>query len=181
MRRWASTSGPDAAAHGPAEIPVTAAAFARALTGRWLVCGHDESSSALFLARDGIQFTADGRWSLLKADGSGGYENTVNDGTFGSYGLVLEGSARVVPPTDTTPASSVSLHLFGANLELRVGFEVNPRRMSTRGASQADFVRLDDEADEPLPLASKEGERCGASMPCRAGLACTSAVCSRSP
>jgi hypothetical protein len=160
------------APRGAPELPATASAFAKALAGRWLVCGHDASSSSLLLARDGIDFTSDGQWSLLKSDGSGGYEHTVVDGTFGTYALLLDGTTRAVSTTDTTPASAVSLRLDGPSLALRVDFEVSPKRLLTRAPSEVDFVRLDNEVDEPVPYTSKEGEHCDPSLPCRAGLFC---------
>lgn len=183
-----------AAPHGMPSAPATASSFARAIAGRWLVCHADPSSSSVLLTHDGIEFSLDGQWSLLKADTLGGYEHTVNAGTFGTYALLVQENNRQVPPTDTTPTGGVTLRLDGASLELRLEFEVSPKRLLTlpRAAPTAiAFVRLDNEADEPLPYTSKEGELCSATTPCRAPLACSpttlandggvSSICVRAP
>lgn len=179
-----------AAPHGVPEVPETALSFAKAIAGRWLVCKRDASSSSLLLARDGIDFSVDGQWSLLKADGIGGYEHTVNDGTFGTYVLLLGEKNRPVPPTDSTPTSGVSLRLEGASPDLHVDLEVSPKRLVIRGPMEVAFVRLDNEADDPLPYRGKEGELCSATTPCRAHLTCAqvplddagvSSLCVRAP
>jgi hypothetical protein len=170
-----------AAAHGSPEVPLTAAAFTNALTGRWLVCAHDASSPDLLLAHDGFDFIADGTWFGLKPDTFGGYEHTVNEGTSGTFAIRLDGAATPVAPTDTTPAKTITLRLNEPALDLTVDFEVSPRRMHARGTPDVWLVRLDEAPDEPIPYTSKEGERCDSTTACRAPLRCdkTFGVCVR--
>jgi hypothetical protein len=165
-----------AAAHGSSEVPATAAAFTNALAGRWLVCGHDQSSPSLLLAHDGFDFTTDGKWFGLKPDTFGGYEHTVNSGTSGTYSIHLDGAAEPVSPMDTTPSASIMLRLNEPALDLAVDFEVGPPRMHTHGGSDVWLVRLDAVPDEPKPYMSKEGERCDATTACRSPLVCEQAA-----
>jgi hypothetical protein len=161
-----------AAAHGAAELPVTAAAFSRALVGRWLVCGHDQTSPQLLLAHDGFEFDATGQWFGLKPDTFGGYEHTVNPGTSGTYGLYVAGATVPSAPTDATPAASILVRLAEPALDLGVTFEVSPRRLHVTAGVEVWMVRLDDGPNEPVPYESKEGERCDAVTFCRPGLRC---------
>jgi hypothetical protein len=128
---------------GTAETTPSAAALVSALAGRWLVCEHDPSSPSVLLARDGVEFTADGHWNALKPDNFGGYERTITTGTFGTYALYLSGQSQPVPLTDTTASAWITLRLNELNLDVTVGFETGPRRMLVRGGVEASFVPVE--------------------------------------
>jgi hypothetical protein len=128
---------------GTPETTPSATAFVSALAGRWLVCEHDASSPSVLLARDGVEFTADGHWNALKPDNLGGYEHTITTGTFGTYALYVAGQSQPVALTDTTASGAITLRLNELHLDLTVDFETGPRRMLVHGGVEASFVPVE--------------------------------------
>jgi len=163
-----------AAPRGTPEVPQTAAAFTRALVGRWLVCSRAPAAPPVLLAHDGLDFRADGIWSFLKPGAvAGTYEDTSVTGTSGTWTLTSSSVTGVAARTDTTPSKTVSLRLVELGLDLAVAFEVAPRRFVTTEDGRAIvFVWSVPETGAPAPYQPSEGEACDDMTPCAGGLAC---------
>jgi hypothetical protein len=163
-----------AAPRGTPEVPQTAAAFTRALVGRWLVCGRTTGAPQVLLVHDGLDFRADGTWSFLKAGAvAGTYEDTSVTGTSGTWTVAASGVAGVAARTDTTPSKTVSMRLVELGLALALAFEVAPRRFTTSEDGQPiTYVWSVPETGTPAPYQPAEGEACDDATPCAGGLGC---------
>jgi hypothetical protein len=122
---------------------------------------------------DGIEFSTDGHWYSLKSDHLGGYEQTINPGTFGTYAVRSSSVHELVSPADATPSKTVVPHLVELNLDLMVSFEVDPKRFEAQDQTTVWYVPQDPTTVDPAPATRKNGEYCDASSPCQAGLRCS--------
>ncbi len=160
--------------HGQAEQPETAAAFSRALVGQWFTCNFFKESPFAFTAHEGIEFLEDGHWFGLNPDGNGGFARDLTGKGFGTYTFYSASVGGLVSGTDTTPSSvrGVYLHMNENILDVRIDFEVSPRRFHTFSGSDLWFVSGDPGPTEPVPYLSKEGELCDNLFLCQTGLTC---------
>jgi hypothetical protein len=99
----------------------------------WIPCARDR-----WLAErggDGIVFSEDGTWSLLKLDGSGALAPLTGLGTHGSFALYGEGSSSPVELADSSANKITGLGLVddgaapGSGTTARLDFEPSTKRM----------------------------------------------------
>jgi hypothetical protein len=107
------------AVHGPVDPFHDAASLTSRLIGRWYSCSPDASSTSRtsVFRREGIEFKADGTWSVVSIDGSGTPNDLVGVDNQGTWAFVSGTQVNMV-------------FASGGFLPTMMAFERDPRRLN---------------------------------------------------
>ncbi len=141
--------------------PVTAQAFAKLLSRRWLPCFYDAKSVSNLVSHEGIEFHDDSTYDFLQSapDGYEAAKDPKTNGYLFKNDTLLPTGDGYVTASDTTVAKELLLEFrYGAgNLELQVDFEHSPLRFHTWNGIDLWFVALDDDGTQ---YSGTEGMAC---------------------
>jgi hypothetical protein len=125
---------------GTSDHPSTAGAYRERLAGAWLLCPSPGNAGGP------VSFTADGRWSNLKEDGTGALvDDPIAQGTYAFGCYAAGGGALVQDPAASAVVDECTLDLVFASGEGSGGyiaFETAPHLFLLTGGEYRVYVSL---------------------------------------